>query len=219
MNLENTNTEDITSLNDILNSINLKESDNQIIKNTIIEDNTQESINKNVQLFTHEIDRRIGNYLLNELEKKQLYVNELEEVIKFQEKEIFDLKEKIKTNEELYLIEKNKSNLNSKSSEMDTKLNKESDKQKVINVIKSIQNNNEQSYSMNKDLVMNTNSLLKVKSISKEDEEPIYNGITILDKSNKNNTSNIILDYQTETDDSNDTVTTITKQRRRCRNL
>ena len=67
----------------------------------------------------------------------------------------------------------------------------------------------------NPDLVLRKDTAQKVKSITKEEEEPRYNGIMMLDKPKKEEEKiKITLDYESETN-SSDKTTEIIKQRRR----
>lgn len=191
-----------------------------------------ETIPQEVQLLSNDIDRRIGNYLLNELEKKQSYIEELEEAVKFQEKEIGELKQKLDTLSKLDLLSKIKSNMETKLSEVETNMSEEfsskesenmtqmSKPNKVVQVKKSVQStqntqNNilkeESQYPRNNpDLVFRSDPGPKVKSIPKEEEEPRYNGIMMLDKPKQEEKIKIVLDYETETNPED-----IIKQRRR----
>ena len=73
--------------------------------------------------------------------------------------------------------------------------------------------------SLNADLVLNSSSKLKTKSIKKEDEEPRYNGVVILEKPKKEPEIKIVMDYETETSENTDKNSEILKQRRRARKL
>ncbi len=200
-----------------------------------------------VQLLSNDIDRRIGNYLLNELEKKQEYIDELEEAVKFQEKEILELKQKLETLSKLELLGKIKSNMDTKLSNLESDLsssnhdtqseisNSQSKTNKVVQVKKPVQQNVQQNIQQtqlqkvvkseeksdyprnNPDLVLRKDTYQKVKSISKEEEEPRYNGIMMLEKPKKEEEEKIkiTLDYETETASSTDKMSEIIKQRRR----
>jgi hypothetical protein len=210
-----------------------------------------------IQLFSHPIDRKIGNYLMNELEKKQSYIEELEEVVKFQEKEIGELKSKIDTIGKLEILAKLKSGLeeNHKNNFEDKKLNVGDDdttynqnKPKVVQVKKQSvsviesnkpnqinqmiqeaqsKNNDNQSLSssssypsVNPDLVLGSSSFkTKTKSIPKEEEEPRYNGVVILDKPKREPEIKIVMDYETDTIESSEKSSDLLKQRRRARKL
>lgn len=203
-----------------------------------------------VQLLTDTIDRRIGNYLLNELEKKQTYIDELEEAVKFQEKEISDLKSKLDGLNKLELLSKIKSNMETKLVEVETNLHlveaeaeaeEREIKPKVLSVRKSnnlsgqnvqngqngqtkskiIKSEEQTQYPKSiPDLVFRSDPGTKVKSIPKEQEEPRYNGIMMLDKPKNEPVIKIQLDYGTEaSDDNSSTMTNIVKQRRRARGL
>ena len=200
-----------------------------------------ETIPQQVQLLSNDIDRRIGNYLLNELEKKQTYIEELEEAVKFQEKEIGELKQKLDTLSKLDLLSKIKSNMDSKLSEVETNMSEElysstsdnthiSKSNKVVQVIKTpqqtqqtqqTQQNNQvknkiikeedtQYPRTNPDLVFRSDPGTKVKSIPKEEEEPRYNGIMMLERPKIEEKIKIELDYETEKNPED-----IIKQRRR----
>ena len=106
-----TNTKPIVNANesDISNySSNNTFNDNTIIKNNSysenneISNNTTNHIQSQIQLFSHDIDRKIGSYLLNELESKKSYIDELENVIKFQQEEISELKSKLESINNLF---------------------------------------------------------------------------------------------------------------------
>ena len=205
-------------------------------------------ISQQVQLLSNEIDRKIGNYLLDELEKKKQYIDELEEAIKFQEKEIAELKQKLEVHNKLELLGKIKSNMDTKllhtytnndieseiseyerEIETETEIETNSKLNKVVQVKKSTQptqiqkvsivNDDEQTqYPRNyPDLVLRKDTVQKVKSVSKEEEEPRYNGIMMLDRPKKKeeNTIKITLDYETETSNSTEKITDVIKQRRR----
>lgn len=189
-----------------------------------------------VQLFTDTIDRRIGNYLLNELEKKQAYIDELEEAVKFQEKEISELKSKLEGINKLELLSKIKSNMETKMVEVETNLHQvEAEQQeisfkpKVVNVKKPNQQVQQQVVKTeeqtqypksNPDLVFRSDPGTKVKSIPKEQEEPRYNGVVMLDKPKNEPVIKIQLDYETETGgDNSSTMSEVLKQRRRARRL
>jgi hypothetical protein len=242
--------------------------------------NLQNELKNNIQLFSHNVDRRIGVYLLDELEKKQSYIEELEEVIKFQQKELGELKSKLDSINKLELVAKLKSNIEEKRILSISLLNQktkneqyvddEQDEQdvedepkpepepKVVQVVRvkktqnnqtqnnqtqnnqtqnnqtqnnqtqnnKIQNNQTQTQTQpntfvpsNPDLVLNSGSRNKVKSISKaeEEEEPRYNGIVVLEKPQKQQTAKIVLDYEqsSEMSDVQEKSTEIIKQRRR----
>lgn len=258
-NQEQNQGETTNTLAEILGSINTEVStnDDNLVNYTEKAKTNEDEINKininlqetekipsmetQVQLFTDIIDRRIGNYLLNELEKKQAYIDELEEAVKFQEKEISDLKSKLEGINKLELLSKIKSNMETKLVEVETNLHqveteeKElSFKPKVVNVKKSNQQSQpvqtqskivrdeEQSQypRSNPDLVFRSDPGTKVKSIPKEEEEPRYNGVIMLEKPKNEPVIQIQLDYETETGgDNSSTMTDIAKQRRRARRL
>lgn len=253
--------ESTNTLAEILGSINTEVNTNNVLNNTESEKektnedetnniniNLQES-EKNpsmeaaqVQLLTDIIDRRIGNYLLNELEKKQAYIDELEEAVKFQEKEISDLKYKLEGVNKLELLSKIKSNMETKLVQVETNLHQvDTEKQettfkpKVVNVKKSNQQvqQTQQTHQhtqpkivgdeeqlqypkSNPDLVFRSDPDTKVKSIPKEEEEPRYNGVTILEKPKNEPVIKIQLDYETETGgDNSSTMSDVVKQRRK----
>jgi hypothetical protein len=211
----------------------LKESANLDLKTT----------KENIELFVDSVDRRIGKYLLDELEKKQLYIEELEELIKFQEKEIGELKSKLDTVGKLGLLAKLKSNMEGKLNQLEQEESNGSEqelhkseqleqterKPKVVQVIQvkkqnqiEIENPPEQPIypSVNPDLVLNSSSLRqKAKPIKKEEEEPRYNGIVILEKPKREPEIKIVMDYETETSENTDRNSEILKQRRRARKL
>ena len=211
----------INSLSDILNSLNsnssnLIDNNSNIIKNENNDNNSEDDeteednnsiIDKNeqnnnqlqnkVKLFSYKIDRRLGNYLLNELEKKQLYIDELEEVIKMQQLEISELKSKIDSINKLELLAKLKTNINEKniSNNLVNNINSESieniRESKIVQVKKN--NNKEPKNSefiqVNPNLVIN--SEFKIKPITKiENEEPLYNGVLIEKPKENNNFEN-----------------------------
>jgi len=278
MDLLNQNQEGETTntLAEILGSINTKINTNNVnVVNYVEEEKTNEdetnNININsleipnfstqVQLFADTIDRRIGNYLLNELEKKQAYIDELEEAVKFQEKEISDLKSKLEGMNKLELLSRIKSNMETKLVEVETNLyqmeeTKElpgiyevnsgapeknensflgrqeiSFKPKVLNVkkynqqvqqvqqahTKVVKDEEQTQYPRsNPDLVFRSDPGTKVKSIPKEEEEPRYNGVIMLDKPKNETQIKIELDYETETGgDNSSTMSDVLKQRRR----
>lgn len=197
------------------------------------------NLNTQVQLLSDAIDRRIGNYLLNELEKKQAYIDELEEAVKFQEKEISELKSKLEGINKLELLSKIKSNMETKLVEVETNLHQAEDdrqetsfKPKVVNVKKSnqiihqtqqqvVKTEEQTQYpKSNPDLVFRSDHGTKVKSIPKEQEEPRYNGVMMLDKPKNEPVIKIQLDYETETGgDNSSTMSDVVKQRRRARRL
>lgn len=233
MDLESQTNDATCSMVEILNSINLENKDTKdtdIInyndnENKQIElTNVNQNINQQVELLSNDIDRKIGLYMLNELEKKQKYIEELEDAIKFQEKEISDLKQKLEVNNKLELLSKIKTKLDSKSTEIEMDMSstiKQQNKEqnKVVQVKKTIEpikvvKQDDQYPRNNPDLVLRRDTEPKVKSISKEEEEPRYNGIMILDKPNKQEEIKIVLDHETETYDS-DKMTEVIKQRRR----
>jgi len=112
----NLTTEDINSQSESNNQLTLNES-NSINENLLkeINQNNLKNLSDSVQLLSNDIDRRIGNYLLNDIEKKNIYISELEELIKFQESEISQLKSKLESINKLDLITKLKSNMESKT--------------------------------------------------------------------------------------------------------
>lgn len=275
MDLSNQNQEGemTNTLAEILGSINTKVSINDVnIVNYIEEEKTNEyetnNININlqetqetqetqeipnlstqVQLLTDTIDRRIGNYLLNELEKKQAYIDELEDAVKFQEKEISELKSKLEGINKLELLSKIKSNMETKLVEVETNLHQIEEaeelpgnyevnsgapeknfKPKVVSVKKSNQQTQQvqaqpkvisdeeqtQYPRSNPDLVFRSDPGTKVKSIPKEEEEPRYNGVIMLEKPKNEPVIKIQLDYETETGgDNSSTMSDVVKQRRR----
>ena len=216
------------------------------------------NLSTQVQLLTDTIDRRIGNYLLNELEKKQAYIDELEEAVKFQEKEISELKSKLESMNKLELLSKIKSNMETKLVEVETNLHQVEEelpenyevnsgapeknensflgrqetnfKPKVVSVKKSNQQTQQvqaqpkvvmdeeqtQYPRSNPDLVFRSDPGTKVKSIPKEEEEPRYNGVIMLEKPKNEPVIKIQLDYETETGgDNSSTMSDVVKQRRR----
>jgi hypothetical protein len=277
--LNSIGSEDVSRLNIV--NYNLEQEDNLVMEKQIelinmdnnkhvgIDKNTQfdgfdqdNSLSSQVQLLSNDVDRRIGNYLLNELEKKQQYIDELEEAVKFQEKEIFELKQKLEAISKLELIAKIKSNMDTKLLDIESNLSKsqsqsqspspssspspfpslsnqnteselsdsesKSNSNKVVIIKKQNQptqltqstqkvyKDDEQSYypRNNPDLVLRKDTYQKVKSITKEEEEPRYNGIMMLDRPKKEEKIKISLDYETETT-STDKISEIIKQRRR----
>ena len=230
--------------------------------------NTHTNFSKeHIQLFSHQIDKRLGNYLMDELEKKQSYIEELEEVIKFQEKEIGELKLKLDTLGKLDILAKLKSSVegNLKSDTEDKTPHHQQDnhlaednkqnqlKPKVVQVkkqstniaetesnqlyksnqinqmIKNAQTKNDDSRSAlsdslsypstNPDLVMGSSFKTKTKSIPKEEEEPRYNGVVILDKPKREPEIHIVMDYSTDTIESSEKSSDLLRQRRRARKL
>lgn len=252
-NQEQNQGETTNTLAEILGSINTEVStnDDNLVNYTEKAKTNEDEINKininlqetekipsmetQVQLFTDTIDRRIGNYLLNELEKKQAYIDELEDAVKFQEKEISDLKSKLEGINKLELLSKIKSNMETKLLDVETNLQQvETDekvvKSKVVNVKKSnqqtqpvqaqpkvVRDEEQNQYPRsNPDLVFRSDPGTKVKSIPKEEEEPRYNGVIMLEKPKNEPVIQIQLDYETETGgDNSSTMTDIAKQRRR----
>jgi hypothetical protein len=280
MEFDNQQTNQVSTLTDILNSINLEdiqESKLELVNNNQekykleldnsnqgeeedqLESYNNEIIKEKIQFFSDDIDRKIGKYLLNELEKKQIYIDELEEAIKFQEKEIYELKNKLEALNKLELLSKLKSNMNTKLSEIETNLSnqgttgttgtklsiedlecdqdiKNIKTNKVVQVKKSnhqilqtpYKNDKEFTNSAdneftnttnNPDLVIKRDNYEKVKSISKEEEEPRYNGVIMLDRPKKETEIKIIMDYESEIGDSSEKMSDIVKQRRRSRKL
>jgi hypothetical protein len=189
---------------------------------------TNHNVEKQVQLLSNDIDRRIGNYLLNELQKKQSYIDELEEALKFQEKEIVELRQKLETLNELELLTKIKSNMDTKLSDIETKkvvqVSKKTNsnsqlKQNKLSTTISENSDQNQYPKHNPDLVFRSDPGTKVKSIPKEEEEPRYNGVIMLDKPKNEPEIKIQLDYETETGDNSSTMSDVVKQRRRARRL
>ncbi len=214
-------TDDNDDNNDNNNEINRTNLDNK----TNFDDKVHISISKQIQLLSNDIDRRIGNYLLDELEKKQIYIQELEEALKFQEKEITELKQKFDAINKLELLSKIKSNIDTKTIEPNTNDSINSTEVSSIDNKKLKKNQqvhvpaqapmqtdkmNDQYPKNNPDLVLRKDTGLKTKSITKEEEEPRYNGIMMLDKPKKEEEIKIQLDYETETSDMD-----LIKQRRR----
>lgn len=233
---QNDTFEKTNTLNDILNSINnddssnsnninIKKQENELNNLEINEEQIQNIVEKQdlpqqVQLLSNSIDRRIGNFLLDELEKKQIYINELEEALKFQEKEIAELKNKLEAFNKLELLSKIKSNMENKLVETETNLSQaveQENKHKVIQVKKTTQINQQEQNDYpksNPDLVFSSDPGLKVKSIPKEEEEPRYNGVMMLEKPKNEPQIKIQMDYDTETCDST-SMSDVIKQRRR----
>lgn len=248
-----TDTDMNSNVINVVNYTNEEISANEIETNNIninlqeIQENEQiPNLITQVQLLTDTIDRRIGNYLLNELEKKQAYIDELEEAVKFQEKEISDLKSKLEGINKLELLSKIKSNMETKLVNVETNLRQveeqdqeqeQSFKPKVLSVKKSnqqsqqiqqiqpiqqiqskaIKDEEQTQYSRtNQDLVFRSDPGTKVKSIPKEQEEPRYNGVIMLEKPKNEPVIKIQLDYETDTGcDNSSTMTDVVKQRRR----
>ena len=226
LNSNSNNNSNNDSNNNSNNNTNTNSNNTMILNNQIIP--------QQVQLLSNDIDRRIGNYLLNELEKKQSYIEELEEAVKFQEKEIGELRQKLDTLSKLDLLSKIKSNMDSKLSEVETNINQElsyskedntqmSKPNKVVQVIKSQQTQETQQVKSkiikeedseypknNPDLVFRSDPGIKVKSIPKEEEEPRYNGIMMLERPKQEEKIKIVLDYETDKNSED-----IIKQRRR----
>ena len=271
---ENENNSEDNNKDNTIN-INLESYQNNTNTNTNTNTNINtDQIKNEVQLFSNEIVRRVGNYLLNELEKKQSYVEELEEVIKFQQKEISELKSKLDSINKLELVARLKSSIDEKRNltnyslssinedeqyeqeeqeEQEELEEQEIPKQKVVQVVrvKKSQTNLTQSNTQiqqtqqiqqiqqtqqiqqiqqtqqtqsnafipsNCDLILGSGSRNKVKLISKAEEEELrYNGITILEKPQKQQMPKIVLDYDqgSEMSESQDKSTEIIKQRRR----
>jgi len=254
------NEEKVSSLNEIINSIGLGSKSVSIIVNPTSDSNDQ-TINKSngineilltqinsdqnnltnlsedVQLLSNDIDRRIGKYLMDEIEKKNTYIIELEELIKFQESEISQLKSKLESVNKLELITKLKSNMETKAESICNKISKlseqeDSEQSESISSLKSLTTSikpvqivqikkitNESSsgfdsdlnpYSQNQDLILNANSRQKTKSISKDEEPLRYSGIMVLEKPQKQ----IVIEQYTDVEDT-DKSTEIIKQRRR----
>jgi hypothetical protein len=243
---EQKQSENIDDTNDL---VNITQDENTEITREFSQKIYQNNdISQQVQLLSNEIDRRIGNYLLDELEKKKQYIDELEEAIKFQEKEITELKQKLEVVNKLELLGKIKSNMDTKllntytnndiqseiseyerEIETETETETNSKLNKVVQVKKSTQSTQLPKVSIVKDeeqtqyprnypdLVLRRDTVQKVKSVSKEEEEPRYNGIIMLDRPKKKeeNTIKITLDYDTETSNSTDKISDVIKQRRR----
>jgi len=243
---EQIQSENINNTNDL---VNITQDENTEITREFSQKIYQNNdISQQVQLLSNEIDRRIGNYLLDELEKKKQYIDELEEAIKFQEKEITELKQKLEVVNKLELLGKIKSNMDTKllhtytnndiqseiseyerEIETETETETNSKLNKVVQVKKSTQSTQLQKVNIVKDeeqtqyprnypdLVLRRDTVQKVKSVSKEEEEPRYNGIIMLDRPKKKeeNTIKITLDYETETSNSTDKISDVIKQRRR----
>lgn len=160
-------------------------------------------------IFTNSVDRRIGNYLLDELDKKNQYIDELEDLIKFQQNEINELKAQLNSVNQLELINKIKSNLDAKT-QPETNLIKKSKMQ-------NLDSDNEITpfVPLNQDLSSKTSTYSKVKPMSKEDEEstPRYKGITIIPK------PVVELVPKPVATDTDISQTELSKQRRRARKL
>ena len=249
-NLEtNANTETISNMDKNSNeNLNNSNSDNSITY--------QNKITNTIELFSDNTDRRIGNYLLDQIEKKQIYIDELEEVIKFQQKEISDLKSKLDSINKLELVARLKSSIEEKrnlSNNIEISYNEQNDidesdqktqqtqqtqqinfnkeqknehknepEPKVVQVVKVKKIQTEQTFvPSNPDLVLNTGSKNKVKSIPKAEEEKRYNGITLVEipQSNQATNSNkqIFIEYDqgSEMSESTDKTSEIVRQRRR----
>lgn len=171
-------------------------------------------------IFTNSIDRRIGNYLLDELDKKNQYIDELEDLIKFQQNEINELKARLNSVNQLELINKIKSNLEAK-----TQSQPQPQPQSVVNdanPIKKSKTSNSDSDNeitpfvpLNQDLTHSTSTYSKVKPMSKEDEElnVRYKGITIIPK------PVVELVPKPVISDTDISQSELSKQRRRARKL
>jgi hypothetical protein len=246
-----TNSDQVSSLNEIINSIKLADSENSVQNNIkeleLNDDSNLNEINnlsnytinnpeQTIRLLSNDIDRKIGDYLLNEITKKNSYIEELEEIIKYQESEISQLKSKLESINKIELISKLKSNMETKSEIINNsidKLNSEqsisenlnqdeknsSNKQVQVIKIKKISDTNipdVNSYQpQNQDLNLNANSRLKTKSLSKEEEPLTYNGIVILEKIKKE----IVIEKSSEIENDDCEKSDILKQRRRARRL
>ena len=261
-----TNQEQVLSLGEILGIVNNENTNNTNNTNSLetkqlnlITTETQyeyiESQSPN-KIFSDEFDKRIGKYLLDELEKKQTYINELEDVIKFQEKEIGELKLKLDTFNKIDLLGKIKSSVDTKllkiselseqteqteqteqieQTEQTNKLDIKT-KNNIVQIKKPLQNisNNivsvvvqpEQSYTSNPDLVLHK-PIQKNKPITKEEEEPKYNGIMLLEKPKRDpgvKSRNIYINNNENTNENNENTNEtiietveIIKQRRRAK--
>lgn len=247
---ETTNTlaEILGSINTDTNNVNIvnyveeektneDETNNTNVKSQEIQETEKiQNLTTQIQLLTDTIDKRIGNYLLNELEKKQAYIDELEEAVKFQEKEISELKSKLEGLNKLELLSKIKSNMETKLVDVETNLHQiETDEKEVKSKVVSVKKSNQQIEQFksknvisdeqsqypksNPDLVFRSNTGTKVKSIPKEEEEPRYNGVMMLEKPKNEPVIKIQLDYETETGDNSSTMSDVVKQRRRARRL
>lgn len=210
------------------NSIDIVESNSINIVESIEFDKFKQK--EQIELFTNQIDRRIGNYLMDELEKKQNYIGELELLIKYQQDEISSLKSKLNSIDKLELVAKIKSNLNLKSdlvekhlNECENEMNPESrqiQEHKISNVktiqIKKSSNNllnnqtksetnsntNEEFKPKNNDLILESNSIYSnLKFESEPDSDNVgYNGIIILEKPKTNSKESKFINRFTEND-------------------
>lgn len=209
-------------LNDIIESIKLDESEKiNIPLQNINEDKEPINYKEEINLFSNNIDRKIGNYLFNEIENKSSYIQELEEIIKFQEKEISELKTKLDSINKLELLSKLKSTITSKvESNNDENIvinNNENEKHikkiQVVQVNKAHDNETNDFNNINQDLVLSCN--LKPKPKFSDINEPSrYNGISILEKPPQQEKKIII-----EKSDDTDNLSDILKLRRRGRKL
>jgi hypothetical protein len=116
-----------------MNSENLETTENLVLQNEeltvntpnvdisnhedliFVSDKISEINDKIIETIKDETDKKIAIYLISELEKKNFYINELEEVIKDQENKINELNEKISSKNQVDLLLKIKDNLLNKS--------------------------------------------------------------------------------------------------------
>lgn len=173
---------------------------------------------KTPTIFTNSIDRRIGNYLLDELDKKNQYIDELEDLIKFQQNEINELKARLNSVNQLELISKIKSNLEAKTQTQQQPITNESNPIKKSKTLNSDSDNEITPFvPLNQDLSSSrsTSTYSKVKPMSKEDEETNvrYKGITIIPK------PVVELVPKPVVSDTDISQTELSKQRRRARKL
>ena len=94
----------------------------EVEEETVREEVSLEEIRLQTSNIIDNTDKRVTTYLINELEKKIQYINELEDILKFQEQEILSLKNKLESANKMQLLIKLKNNIDTKSEELSNKI-------------------------------------------------------------------------------------------------
>lgn len=152
-------------INTNINEVKVIDEDVDKVKNNVVNkdiSHNSDSSDKTI-LFSNDIDRRIGKYLMDELDNKNSYINELEEIVKYQENEISELKLKLDSINKLELVAKLKSNLDTQT----TNLNK------IINETSNINANTNIGINIDSNINTYTNKNIEIYSECEESEKSV----------------------------------------------
>ena len=154
------NIPNISNKMNILNNTNSEENLDQKPNQSIEEIKSVYCVEDNINIINEikdDTDKKIALYLINELEKKNIYITELEETVKNQEDAINQLNNKMNSINQVDLLLKLKSNMDNKVNSLES-ISKKADEEKSN---ESIQSKIIKIETENSDEVDNKNDLLK----------------------------------------------------------